>query len=97
MLVKVQERNELDMKAQKNRSGIGKLLHMMRWSRPDVLNGVREMSNDMMVSRQAHMKAMQQTMQYCLNKPNRGVMLQSNEHWDGNPEFDFTVSGKSDS
>jgi hypothetical protein len=36
-------------------------------------------------------------MQYCLNTPNRGILLQPNEHWDGNPEFEFTVSGKSDS
>jgi hypothetical protein len=36
-------------------------------------------------------------MQYCLNTPNRGTMLQTHEHWDGNPEFEFTVSGKSDS
>jgi hypothetical protein len=39
MLVKVQEGNELDIKAQKTyRSGVGKLLHMMRWSRLDVLH-----------------------------------------------------------
>jgi hypothetical protein len=51
----------------------------------------------MMVASQAHMKAIQRTMQYCLNTPNRGILLQRNEHWDGNPAFEFTVSGKSDS
>jgi hypothetical protein len=86
VLVKVQEGNELDMKADTSyRSGVGTLLHMPRWSRLDVLNAVRELSMSMMVASQAHMNAMQQTMQYCLNNPNRGLLLQPNEHWDGNP------------
>jgi hypothetical protein len=29
------------------RKGVGKLLHMMRWSRPDTLNAVRELSRNM--------------------------------------------------
>ena len=40
----------------KYRSGVGKLLHMMRWSRPDVLNPVREQSRHMKEANQAHMK-----------------------------------------
>jgi hypothetical protein len=98
VLVKVQEGNELDTKEQKTyRSGVGKLLHMMRWSRPDVLNVARELSKSTMIASQAHTKAMQRKMQCCLNTPNRGILLQPNEHWDGNPEFELTVSGKSDS
>jgi hypothetical protein len=98
VLVKVQEGNGLDMKAQKTcRSGVGKLLYMRRWSRPDVLNATRELSKSMMVASQAYMKVMQRTMQYYLNTPNRGILLQPNEHWGGNPEFESTVSGKSDS
>jgi hypothetical protein len=31
-------------------SGVGKLLHMMRWSRPEVLNVVRELSTKHMTS-----------------------------------------------
>jgi hypothetical protein len=86
------------MKAHKTyRSGVGKLLHTMRWSRLDVLNAARELSESMMVARQAHRKAMQQTLQCCLNTPNMGVLLQPNEHWDGNPEFECMVSGESDS
>jgi hypothetical protein len=49
----------------------------------------------MMVARQVYMKAMRQTMQYCLNMHNRGILLQPNEHWDGNLEVEFTISGKS--
>jgi hypothetical protein len=98
VLVKVHEGNELDMKAHKTyRSGVGKLLHMMRWSRPDVLNITREMFMIMVVACQAHMKAMQRTMQYCLNTTNRGILLQPNDHWGGDPDVEFTVSGKSES
>jgi hypothetical protein len=79
MLVKMQQGNELDMKAKKPyRYGVGKLLHMMRCSRPDVLNAMRELSNSMMAASQAYMKAMQRTMPYCLNTPNRVIMLQTN-------------------
>jgi hypothetical protein len=31
----------------KYRSGVGKLLHMMMWSRPEILNAVRELSRYM--------------------------------------------------
>jgi hypothetical protein len=82
--LKVQKGNELDRNAQKTyRSGVGKLLHMMIWLRLNVLNAVRKLSKSMMVTIQAHnIKAMQRTMQYCLNTPNRCIMLQPNEHWD---------------
>ena len=33
-----------EKKQKKFRSETGKLLHMMRWSRPDILNSVRELS-----------------------------------------------------
>ena len=37
--------NQVDDKMQSTyRSGIGKLLHMMRWTRPEIMNSVRELS-----------------------------------------------------
>jgi hypothetical protein len=39
-------------------SGVGKLLHMMRWSRPEVLNAVRELSKHMTSATLSHLKAM---------------------------------------
>jgi hypothetical protein len=79
--VQVQKGNELGMKAQKTCSyGVGKLLRMMRCSGPEVLNAVGGLSKSMMVARHACMKEMQQTMQYCLNTSNRGILLQLNEH-----------------
>ena len=42
----------------KYRSGTGKLLHLMKWSRPDVLNSVRELSCFMTGAMVYHLKAM---------------------------------------
>jgi hypothetical protein len=51
----------------KYRSGVGKLLHMMRWSRPDILNAVRETSRFMGEANPAHEKAMLRILKYCTN------------------------------
>jgi hypothetical protein len=50
-------------------TGVGKLLHMMRWSRPDILNPVRKLSRHMKVAAPAHMKAMLQVLKYCASTP----------------------------
>ena len=59
----------------KYRSGVGKLLHMMRWSRPEILNAVRELSRYMSGASHAHVKALYRTMKYCVGTPNRGLLL----------------------
>jgi len=43
-------------------SGVGKLLHMMRWSRPEVYNAVRGLSRHMQASTAVHVKAMHRVM-----------------------------------
>jgi hypothetical protein len=55
------------------RSGVGKLLHMMRWSRPEVLSAVRELSKHMTSATLTHLKAMYRVMTYCVNTKNRGL------------------------
>ena len=80
----------------KYRSGVGKLLHMMRWSRPDVLNAVREQSKYMQEASPAHMKAMKRIMRYLTLTSNRGLCLNPKRKWDGNPEFEFRIYGLSD-
>jgi hypothetical protein len=79
------------------RSGTGKLLHMMKWTRPEILNAVRELSRFMAGATRAHMKAMYRVMNYCVATPNRGILLKPNMKWDGDPNFEFVVSGRSDS
>ena len=57
------------------RSGVGKLLHMMKWTRPDILNAVRELSRFMMGATKAHMREMVRAMRYCVGTQNRGLLL----------------------
>jgi hypothetical protein len=59
----------------KYRSGVGKLLHMMKWTRPEILNAVRELSRVMSEATKAHIKAMYRLMKYCIATPNRGILL----------------------
>jgi hypothetical protein len=78
------------------RSGTGKLLHMMQWSRPEILNSVRELSRKMQVASEAHLKAMCKTMRYCLPTPTRRLLLKPTRTWDGSPEFEFIIKGQFD-
>jgi hypothetical protein len=73
------------------RSGAGKLLHMMKWTRPQSLNAVRELSRFMSGATQEHMKAMCRTLNYCVGTPNRGLLLKPTMKWDGNPDFALTA------
>jgi hypothetical protein len=57
------------------RKGTGKLLHMMRWSRPEILNPVRELSRFMKVASRAHMQALHRLLRYCVATPHRGLLL----------------------
>ena len=80
------------------RSGVGKLLHMTRWSRPETQNAVRELSRHGSAPSEAHVKAMHRCMNYCVNTPNRGWYMRPNRSWDGkDKKFLFKVSGMSDS
>ena len=78
------------------RKGTGKLLHMMRWSRPEILNPVRELSRFMKVASKAHMQALLRLLKYCVSTANRGLLLKPARVWDGNPNFEFEISGLSD-
>lgn len=70
---------------------------MMRWTRPEVLNSVRECSKFMSGAVGRHLEAMKSIMQYVVSTPNRGLMLCPNAVWDGSPEFLIVVEGWSDS
>jgi hypothetical protein len=78
------------------RTGVGKLLHMMRWSRPDILNPVRELSRHMKVAAPVHLKAMLRVLKYCVDTPQRGLQLKPSRTWNGKPDFEFIVKGLSD-
>ena len=54
----------------KYRAGVRKLLHMMKWTRPDILNSVRELSRFVSGPSKATMGAMYRVMSYCVQTPN---------------------------
>jgi len=81
------------------RSGTGKLLHLMKWSRPEIGNAVRELSRYMSNAGMSHMKALYRVMNYCLNTSERGKIFKPRRHC--KPEdlatFEFVIEGYSDS
>jgi hypothetical protein len=93
------EGQELDSEGQsKYRSIVGKMLHLMRWSRPDIWNSTREASRRMQKANKAHEKQAYRTMKYCVDTKNRGWKLKPTRKWNGrDKEFEFILRGKSDS
>jgi hypothetical protein len=73
------------------RKGVGKLLHLTRWTRPEIMNAVHELSRYMTGALMAHWKAMYRVMAYCVATPLRGLCIAPEELWDGNPLFQFKV------
>jgi hypothetical protein len=85
-------------KQTKYRSGIGKLLHMMRWSRPEIWNAVRDGSRHMSNNNKDHNKSMGKVMKYCVDTPKRGWFLKPSRVWDGvDKTFEFILRAKADS
>ena len=76
--------------------GVGKLLHMMRWSIPDKLNAVRELSKHMMICNKSHLKAMHKVMAYVCSTANKGLMLKPKQIWKGDRKFQFEIEVYSD-
>jgi hypothetical protein len=75
VLVKGEDGSQLNAKDQtKYRSGVGKLLHMMRWSRPEIYNSVGELSRFMTSgTTNSHVKAMRRVMEYCVQTSKWGI------------------------
>jgi hypothetical protein len=40
---------------------------------------------------------MHQTMKYCVGSPERGLLLKPIGEWDGNPSYEFVITGRLDS
>ena len=78
------------------RSGVGKLMHLKRWSRPEMNNAVRDLSRYNSNGSEEHIQAMHQAMRYALSTPERGLTLAPTAEWNGSPEFEFTIWGAAD-
>ena len=99
VLEKCEDGQEVSDKEQSQyRSAVGKVLHMMRWSRPETWNAVRECSRRMSKASSDHMKAVLRLMKYCVDTKERGWELRPSRTWDGKDKsFLFKIRGKSDS
>ena len=87
----------LDLEKQRKfRSGVGKLLHLAKWSRPDIKNSVRELSRGMAQSTETAYKSMQRVMKYCVATPNRGLLLAPTGIWTGRADEELIIKGMSD-
>jgi hypothetical protein len=60
------ESEAVPLTQQAYRKGVGKLLYVTRWTRPDIMNYVRELSRFAGGALMAHMKAMYRCMAYCV-------------------------------
>lgn len=79
------------------RSGVGKLIHMMQWTRPEIRNAVRDLTKFMAACTSKHFASMKRVMAYLVQTPNRGLLLKPKTIWNGNPNFPFVISGRADS
>ena len=81
------------------RSGVGVLLHMVRYSRPDSLNRVRELSRGMQKASVEGYKALMRVMSYIVATKDLGFTFRPDHpnSWDGSRDRLFIVMGKSDS
>ena len=59
------------MDQSKYQSGKGKMMHMMRWSRPDIYNMTQDCARHMMLAGRTHNNAMVSVMDYCMTTSER--------------------------
>ena len=86
-----------DKKQTKYRSGVGKLLHMMRWSKPSIYNATRECSRRMQTGSDEHYRSMLGIMKHCVGAQDEGLVLAPEGHWDGSKDHIFRIRGMSNS
>ena len=87
-----------DKRMRRFRSGVGNLLYLAKWSRPDIQNITRELSRFFMKTTPAHEKVMFRVMNYCYATKERGLLMETKSKWNGNDRnYEFQIKGVSDS
>ena len=81
----------------KFRSGTAICLFMTQWSRPEIFNATRGCARQMSAPRSEHMKGLLHLIKYVVTTKNRGLVLKPNRIWNGDKDFKFKISGRSDS
>ncbi len=74
-------------------SGVGKAMHMMQYSWPDMYNAVRDLARHMTSVTQVHLNAMLRLMKYVSDSKERGLVLNPTRSWDGTKDHEFIISG----
>jgi hypothetical protein len=86
-----------EKKSSKYSSGTGKLMHMMKWTRYQILNRVRKLSRFMAAPTSLHMKRMYRMMNYVRHTAKFPNYIKPSLIWDGlNRNMEFVISGCSD-
>ena len=77
---------------------VGKLLHLANWTRPDVVNAVREASRRCKNSNKKHRQFADKIISYILSTPKRGWHLKPTRRWKPtDKDFEFVIRGRPDS
>jgi hypothetical protein len=72
-------------------------MYMMQWSRPEISNASRSCARVMSNPQVGHMDAIKHLARYMVGTPNRGLVLAPKRVWSGDMDFEFRISGRSDS
>ena len=76
----VSEEEKLTEEEQKiYRSGVGSLLYLLKHSRPDLSNSVRELSKVMDGANRSHMKMLKRVIKFVIDTQNRKLILKPNQ------------------
>ncbi len=79
------------------RSGMGKLMYQMQYSRPDIAQAVCDLARYMTYGNSKTLEAMKRRMRFVLFSRNAGLLLKPYRKWDGSNEHQFCMRGRSDS
>ena len=78
--------------------GVGKLIHLGKYSKPVISNAVRELSGFGSNPNEAQYLAMLQCLKYCVDTKDEGFVIHPLRQWNGKDRgFQFQISGESDS
>ncbi len=74
-------------------SAVGKGMHIMPYSRPDMYNAVCNLAGHMTLAMQVNYYTMLRMMKYVNDTSDRGLVLNPMQKWDGKKEHEFVISG----
>ena len=77
-------------------SGVGMLIHLMKWSCAEISYAVSELSKYMKKTNRSHVLAMYHLFHHVLATKERGLVVEPSESWNGLLEFLFKITRMSD-